>query len=451
VPKNPLTLSRQELYDLVWSKPMVQLATELGLSDVGLAKRCRAVSVPVPPRGYWARKASGQEPDRPPLRKYRTAISQEESVAPAPKPPVTPRAAPTFSGPEPVVIFTPKMPDGRPNFRLPQDDFWLAERRTYDADLAHAIVFEERPDRWHKGLIAQRDSLRKAAKDLESSRKDHLRYESLPPHRQRLVDWGRNGSEWRRALHDGQRLLDYHKPRPFRVSTASLERALGITNALALAVQARSFTLDDDLSIGRLVIRGHGGEAAMRITERLEEVIEKVKRYDGKYEAEKRRVPTGVLKLSLDKSYGSTIDFSDTPARSIEDQLPRVLEAIYILVIRCRVKNREREYDREQKRVADEARARAAEIRRQEERKRTLEAQRQRTLFRQARRWERAAILRAYIGHIDEQLFQCTSDAKERLGNWRVWALDVASEIDPTARVVAALVGGTDPASSENG
>jgi len=34
------TLTRQELYDFVWSTPMTKLAKDFGLSDVGLAKIC---------------------------------------------------------------------------------------------------------------------------------------------------------------------------------------------------------------------------------------------------------------------------------------------------------------------------------------------------------------------------------------------------------------------------
>ena len=34
------TLTRQALYDLVWSMPVTKLAESLGLSDVGLAKIC---------------------------------------------------------------------------------------------------------------------------------------------------------------------------------------------------------------------------------------------------------------------------------------------------------------------------------------------------------------------------------------------------------------------------
>jgi hypothetical protein len=48
---NPLTLTRQQLHDLVWSKPVRDVAKDFGMSDVALAKRCRAVNVPLPPRG----------------------------------------------------------------------------------------------------------------------------------------------------------------------------------------------------------------------------------------------------------------------------------------------------------------------------------------------------------------------------------------------------------------
>lgn len=64
-----VTLTRKELYELVWSVPMVKLADRFGLSDVGLKKKCRKHSIPVPPRGYWARKQAGQNPRQTPLPK----------------------------------------------------------------------------------------------------------------------------------------------------------------------------------------------------------------------------------------------------------------------------------------------------------------------------------------------------------------------------------------------
>jgi hypothetical protein len=48
-------LTRQELYDLVWSTPLKTLAPQFGVSDVGLKKACLRGNIPVPERGYWAK------------------------------------------------------------------------------------------------------------------------------------------------------------------------------------------------------------------------------------------------------------------------------------------------------------------------------------------------------------------------------------------------------------
>lgn len=53
------TISRKALYDRVWDTPMSRLAKEYGLSDRGLAKLCTRHDIPVPPRGYWAKKQAG--------------------------------------------------------------------------------------------------------------------------------------------------------------------------------------------------------------------------------------------------------------------------------------------------------------------------------------------------------------------------------------------------------
>lgn len=53
-------MTRSDLYALVWKKPVRVLAPMLGLSDVGLAKLCRRHEVPVPGRGFWAKKAAGR-------------------------------------------------------------------------------------------------------------------------------------------------------------------------------------------------------------------------------------------------------------------------------------------------------------------------------------------------------------------------------------------------------
>lgn len=59
--------NREALYELVWSRPMTDIAKEYAISDVGLRKACLKIQVPVPQTGYWAKIRNGQEVPRPPL------------------------------------------------------------------------------------------------------------------------------------------------------------------------------------------------------------------------------------------------------------------------------------------------------------------------------------------------------------------------------------------------
>jgi hypothetical protein len=58
---------RKALYDQVWSQPVQVVAKSYGISGTALAKTCRKLRIPVPPRGYWARVRHGQTVGRPPL------------------------------------------------------------------------------------------------------------------------------------------------------------------------------------------------------------------------------------------------------------------------------------------------------------------------------------------------------------------------------------------------
>src|SRR5881227_697125 len=63
------TIKRTELYRLLWTEPVTRLARLYGLSDVGFAKLCKRYDIPRPPRGYWAQRQHGQEPEQVPLPK----------------------------------------------------------------------------------------------------------------------------------------------------------------------------------------------------------------------------------------------------------------------------------------------------------------------------------------------------------------------------------------------
>ena len=45
----------ETLKALVWEKPRILLAKELGVSDVAISKKCKKENIKQPPRGYWTK------------------------------------------------------------------------------------------------------------------------------------------------------------------------------------------------------------------------------------------------------------------------------------------------------------------------------------------------------------------------------------------------------------
>lgn len=99
-PPERLELTRKQLYDMVWSMPMLRLARTFQCSPTWLARICREAEVPVPPRGYWAKKRAGKAARRQALRRSvdrdevvvsYTPPDSSESAPPAPPPQAPPR------------------------------------------------------------------------------------------------------------------------------------------------------------------------------------------------------------------------------------------------------------------------------------------------------------------------------------------------------------------------
>lgn len=64
-------ISREELYELVWSKPMTKVAEQFEVSNSYMARVCALLNVPRPERGYWAKLAVGKAPSREDLPEAR--------------------------------------------------------------------------------------------------------------------------------------------------------------------------------------------------------------------------------------------------------------------------------------------------------------------------------------------------------------------------------------------
>ena len=56
-----ITLTRKELYDLVWAEPLSRLAKKYKISDNGLRKICKRMNIPIPAMGYWQKIQYGKQ------------------------------------------------------------------------------------------------------------------------------------------------------------------------------------------------------------------------------------------------------------------------------------------------------------------------------------------------------------------------------------------------------
>lgn len=109
-----VTFTREELFQRVWAEPLLKLAADIGVSDVGLAKACRRAEIPLPGRGYWAKSRDYRQP--PPLLLRASAqatetisfqvVAESEARRPRTEKPsnVTPIIVPaTLEAPDPLV------------------------------------------------------------------------------------------------------------------------------------------------------------------------------------------------------------------------------------------------------------------------------------------------------------------------------------------------------------
>lgn len=67
MPKSEISLPREQLHDLVWTKPLKTVAEEYGSTAALVIEACARLQVPRPPQGYWSLVRFGQPGPRPAL------------------------------------------------------------------------------------------------------------------------------------------------------------------------------------------------------------------------------------------------------------------------------------------------------------------------------------------------------------------------------------------------
>jgi len=390
---DPLTLSREDLYELVWSKPMLELARDFGLSDVALAKRCRKLGIPVPGRGYWSRVEAGQTPRQPRLRKREDHDSDYSALT----------------------------------FDVPREDE-AASDAVPPALAEHAAVREKIQN---VELLADVDLLRASAivKRMAVSLKRPWRKEII----------------WNRGEHRGPTIR-------ISVSDEVADRALQVCERLVAAANSlgwefkappnpdeshRTYRHEPEPEIpkfGLFMVEGEG--LSLRIHERQRRIdhvpteAENAKRRRGDYVYAPRwdYLMTGELRVYLsegDSSYARKT-WKDGARKRIEDDIKAILVAMADEAFRIKA-------DREQQRLWEIERRRQEELELQLANRRAANAKLIHELEAQAGAWFRARLLRSYIRAMRRAVGDVRLEARlqESPVDFIAWADHYVDQLNP--------------------
>lgn len=303
-------LSRQELYDLVWSTPIAAVAKDLAISDVGLAKICRRHGIPHPGRGYWAKKAAGKP------------------VRPAKLPPLPTGVSETIR-----FLISESLPATPAETEMSLEVREWVEREARPENL---IRVPAQAQTFHPVLQRTKQALGMAFGDPRGarvSRRDGLDVSVSP----QMV---------RRACLILQTLVKALEDRGFRITTKNEWSSRTTVHLLAEEV---SFNLREPYRRqGFVPSSAEAGAAATRSTR------------DERRQAFKA---TGILRLTL-TCYGVDVLFKDRDQLPLESQLNTVVVAIVRLALEVHRPRRLEQEERERRRLEEEKRQREFDRRR---------------------------------------------------------------------------------------
>ena len=375
--QSAVELTREQLYERVWSGPMSALAPTLGLSDVGLKKTCKRMRVPTPPRGYWQRVAAGKTTQRVALPKLPGAVPARVMSV-------------TFRRPAPV----------EPHVVEPETGP-VADQRRYEALPENQVMVSDQLTDPHP-LVARSVHLLRAAKA-----DDHHR---LQPRGQKCV------------------AID--------VTMGTVDRALRIFDALFTALDARGYRVEiaPTANEGSRTVVHVGAELVpIAMSEAVTRTLIPPAPNAKSWEA-KRYIysPTGRLTLMVLESYlevrGS---WSDHAKRGpLETQVNAIIVGLVENGEAMRLRRLAFE-EAARQRAAEEERRRQAELRRQEK------AARIRALDQDMRRLRKSRAVRDYVHAMRRAVAAPDSRVDDALLHWLEWAEGYADRLDPTREIEA--------------
>ena len=367
-----MRLSREELYERVWSTPMRTLAAEFGLSDVGLKKTCTRLRIPTPERGYWAKKAAGQRVRQAPLPKLPASVRPEsmtvdfgavQNAAAAAAAPLEPPTGP------------------------------VAEQRAFESRPENRLTVPDVLETPHRLVAATVVAMRAAKPDAQ-----YL----LRPRAAAVLD--------------------------LAVSLGTVDRALRIYDLLIKALFARGHTVElrtDDRKTSTVAcISNH--RIDMAITEKVERSeLPKPKNAPLYYSKEYTFTPTGRLAFATTVTYlGTRSTWSDGKRQRLEECLNGIIVGLVESAEAMRANDARIEAQR--RAWEEEERRRQAAQRRAEE-----EAGRRRALSVSMKAWRKSTAIREYFAEMRAAAEAANLVEPSPLRDWLAWAEHYADAIDP--------------------
>ena len=364
---------REKLYKEVWDEPVSTVAKRYCVSDVAIRKICKSMDIPVPPRGYWAKKRAGQKVRKEPLPKTdkRTTVTRYYSVER--KPPA----------PEPELM-----------------DILSEEEYQKLYSVAESIEMLPEGSRYHKTIAAYKAS-------IDTWKKEYGNYDyHLAKHREHPAPELTNT------------VSDQTRPRVFCIlnslvkSTAELGG--GITEKLYMIVRGETVPVTFSEA------KDKNDHVLTKQEEReLAEYERKSKTYSWAHKPNIRKydhVFNGKLTIKINNHYS----FRDSESRQIEDRLTEILFALYKASEEVRLERLRRE---EEEREAEEER--------QEKEHRlelyNAEVDITNSLINEANDYEIACRIRRYV----ECVRSLTDPSDQETQEWIDWANKKADWFDP--------------------
>ena len=369
-------LSREELYALVWEKPMTKLAQEFGFSDNGLRKICKKHNIPLPNLGYWTKKAYNKKVKQPPLPPIKNGEPSKIYIEKREK-------APSAAKASNAKIYPPKI---------------------------HALIdFEMLPENKISvldTLVEPHPLIRTAEKCLTKGK----------PSKYNLLEY------WER------------EHLAISVSKDSLDRALRIMDAVIKAFVVRKFKVSVEGSKTFVQVMGEKIQIGLK-----ESVNQKVKELTPKEKKERERdthqllyssreyefTPNGKLTLYIQKSYDRQ-KWSDGVRQNVEPKLNAFIIGL--------IKAAQYEKDRRIQKAKDEEERRKQERQRAElSHKIYEEEKRVEELLEEVSAWTRSQQMHKYIEAVHKSAMEKHGSIEQgsKLEKWLIWAQQQAERLDP--------------------